>query len=70
MSQVILTLNEMINNHILAQFKLICPYKWNEADSKNTEIEQVINQTWDATARNIKAGVNNSVEINEEVLEL
>jgi len=38
-------------------------YKYDGAYSTSTEIEQIINNTWDAVTRNIKAGVNESVTI-------
>jgi Prophage endopeptidase tail len=39
-------------------------YKWNETHEDLGEINDIINNTWDATKRRITAGVNESVEIS------
>ena len=39
-------------------------YKWDSAIETATEIEQILRQTWDAAARDIKSGVNNSVVLD------
>lgn len=61
-----LTLKDIIHRTISTSTQVdMSKYKWDEANSKATEIERVINQAWDATAREIKAGVNESVEISK-----
>ncbi|AZV43744.1 hypothetical protein BAOM_3135 [Peribacillus asahii] len=39
-------------------------YKWNESAKKMGEVNEIINSEWDATKREISAGVNNSISIS------
>ena len=39
-------------------------YRWKNDSDTVSEIERMINQTWDAAKRDIVAGVNNSIEIS------
>lgn len=41
-------------------------FKWDETESNINEINQIINNTWDANKRRITAGVNESVEISRK----
>lgn len=40
-------------------------YKWDKSESNESEINKIINETWNAVARQIKAGVDESIEISE-----
>lgn len=40
-------------------------YKWDKSESNESEINKIINETWSAVARQIKAGVDESIEISE-----
>ncbi len=45
-------------------------YKWDGATDKATEIEEILRETWDAAARSLKGGTNNSVTFGRHGIEV
>lgn len=62
-----MTLKELFNRTVSSSTTLdMSKFKWDKTTANTHEIGQIINSTWDAISRNIKSGVNESVEIGRQ----
>ncbi|MBG9689507.1 hypothetical protein ABD91_01045 [Lysinibacillus sphaericus] len=62
-----MTLKELFNKTVSSSTTLdMSKFKWDETTKNTNEIGQILNDTWSAIDREIKAGVNESVDISRK----
>jgi phage minor structural protein len=62
-----MTLKELFNKTVSSSKTIdMSKYKWDMSEENNSEIRKIIEGTWDATKRDIQAGVNESVDISRK----
>lgn len=62
-----MTLKELFNRTVSSSTTLdMSKFKWDETTKNTHEISQILNDTWSAIDREIKAGVNESVDISRK----
>jgi len=62
-----MTLKELFNRTVSSSTTLdMSKFKWDETTKNTHEIGQILNDTWSAIEREIKAGVNESVDISRK----
>ncbi|MFJ7731165.1 phage tail protein [Lysinibacillus sp. NPDC097231] len=62
-----MTLKELFNRTVSSSTTLdMSKFKWDETTKNTHEIGQILNDTWSAIERDIKAGVNESVDISRK----